>query len=193
MEFKEDEEVKLNFKRGSVWSLGGRLFLSFPLFSYKFLSVAEEEFGKRVWELFYEELKKAAEEHAYFFLDSAPVSKKILEEKPSLEEVFKFVVSLLHVYGLGIPRIEKNELPKGEAAVFLENSPFASEYFEKVGKSSRPVCTYISAVLAGFATAIYGKPIDCVEMKCRAMSVDECEFRVFPESMRLNYEFFRSS
>ncbi len=182
------DEVKLNRERGSVWTLSGRKILSPPLVFHKYPSVLEEEFGKRAWEMFHSIVSKEAERMTYKFLDSAPVSKYLREKNPGLEEVIKLVLGLLEAEGHGVIELVDCQLPEKSATLRVVNSPMSEEYKERIGESSRPVCDYSAAVFSGVFSAIYGRELACVEVKCSAMGEEYCEFKVILPEKKLDYQ-----
>jgi predicted hydrocarbon binding protein len=40
------------------------------------------------------------------------------------------------------------------------------------------MCTLTAGVLAGIFSYIFGKEVDCIEKKCKAIDSDYCEFEV---------------
>jgi predicted hydrocarbon binding protein len=45
-------------------------------------------------------------------------------------------------------------------------------------KSKEPVCHFISGFIAGALSVVFGKKVECVELRCKAKGDAFCEFRV---------------
>jgi len=89
-----------------------------------------------------------------------------------LQEIF-------NVYGLGEMTIEKIDNPDKMALIIVRESTIAEEWMKrKHEKAESPVCAITAGIIAGIFTYIFGKEIDCVEIKCMARGSPYCLFKV---------------
>lgn len=89
---------------------------------------------------------------------------------------------LARLFGsLGFGRIEIMKLNRQENRVFLKlvNSPIVESYKKNKKTSKKPVCLFISAILAGAFSAIFKKDVDCEETNCAVLKGQkDCKFIV---------------
>ncbi len=121
-------------------------------------------------EEFYKIIKKNAEEKVKSYT-------KILGSNPaSISED-----TLAALFGsLGFGKIEIMKLNREDKRVFLNltDSPIVKAYKKMGKKGKEPVCLFISAVLAGSFSAIFGKSVDCEEKSCSIKGGKSCNFVV---------------
>lgn len=79
--------------------------------------------------------------------------------------------------GYGIIEIVKTDMKNSEFEVRVHNSVNALG----VRGSKKPVCYMTEGSMAGAADIIFGRPMRCDEVKCKAMGDPYCEFHVYPE------------
>jgi len=81
---------------------------------------------------------------------------------------------------LGFGKIEIMKLNREKKRVFLKltDSPIVKAYKKMGKKSSKPVCLFVSAVLAGSFSAILGKDLNCEEKSCSIKGGKSCNFIV---------------
>ncbi len=68
---------------------------------------------------------------------------------------------------------------KKEALILIKDSTLAEEYMKKKKeKSENAVCALTAGVIAGMFSYIFGKQVDCAEVKCKAKGEGYCLFKV---------------
>jgi predicted hydrocarbon binding protein len=83
------------------------------------------------------------------------------------------IADIMNQYGFGDASIEKLDL-EGESVIIIRNSCIATSYKKK---QKKPVCSYISGLIAGAAVTISGKHnYECVETHCKARGDKYCRF-----------------
>jgi len=172
---------KILFEEGEIKGLGGRLNLVPSFLLIDFVRKLRTSYDDKVWLLYYNYVKSSALKHGFEILGSEVVKKWLSEEEVTKEIAFEKLVKLLEVYGFGLFEVVENELPE-KALVEVKNSSIALSVKELRGESSKPVCVYVSAFLAGIASAVYGEELDCIEEKCSVSGEDMCVFKLFPRS-----------
>ena len=75
--------------------------------------------------------------------------------------------------------VENIDNKLNKASITIKESTIALEWQEtNKNKSKSSVCTLTAGVIAGMFSYIFGKQVDCVEVKCRAKGEDYCAFEV---------------
>jgi len=172
---------KVVFTGGEIKGLGGRLNLVPTFLLIDFVRKLRTSYDEKVWLLYYNYVKSSALKHGFEILGSEVVKKWLSEEEVTKEVAFEKMVKLMEAYGFGVFEVKENSLPE-KALVEVKNSSIAMSVKEFRGEISKPVCVYVSAFLAGLASAVYGEELDCVEEKCSVSGEDVCVFTLFPRS-----------
>ena len=172
---------KISFNQGEIKSLGGRLNLVPSFLLIDLIRKMRANYDSKVWLFYYDYVKSSAMKHGFSVLESEEVKKWLTEENVTKAQVFEKMLGLVEAYGFGLASVQSNNLPK-EAFVELSSSSIALSVKEFRGESSKPVCVYVSAFLAGLASAVYGESLDCIEQKCMVSGEDKCLFKLFPRS-----------
>lgn len=111
-----------------------------------------------------------------FIGDIARLGRKIGQTD---EGTIAVLQDVFNVYGLGEMTIDKIENSSKQALVIVRESTIAEEWLKKKReRADDPVCTLTAGVIAGVFTYIFGKEVDCVEIKCMAKSGPYCMFKV---------------
>jgi len=107
-------------------------------------------------------------------IDISSLSKKI---GAGDQGIIKNLQDIFDIYGLGKMTIASLDNSKKQAVVRIYDSSIAEAYLNKNKKrSSKPTCTITAAVIAGIFSYLFGKRVDAIEEKCKAMGSDYCEF-----------------
>lgn len=79
---------------------------------------------------------------------------------------------------LGFGNIQIMQLNREKKHVFLQllDSPIVKAYKKMKKKSAKPVCLFVSAVLAGAFSAILEKDVNCEEKSCAIKGGKKCDF-----------------
>ena len=176
MDFK-----KISFNEGEIKGLGGRLNLVPSFLLIDLIRKMRANYDSKVWLFYYDYVKSSAMKHTFIILESDEVKNWLTENDLTKHQVFNEIVKLITAYGFGLVEVKSNNLPK-EAFVKLSNSSIALSVKEFRGESTKPVCVYVSAFLAGLASAVYGENFDCIEEKCIVSGEDKCVFKLFPRT-----------
>jgi len=176
MDFK-----KISFNEGEIKGLGGRLNLVPSFLLIDLIRKMRANYDSKVWLFYYDYVKSSAMKHTFIILESDEVKNWLTENDLTKHQVFSEVVKIIEAYGFGLVEVKSNNLPK-EAFVKLSNSSIALSVKEFRGESTKPVCVYVSAFLAGLASAVYGENFDCIEEKCIVSGEDKCVFKLFPRT-----------
>ncbi len=173
--------TKVEFNKGGIKGLGGRLNLVPSFLLIDLMRKMRASYDERVWLFYYDYVKSSALKHGFKILESDEVKAWLNENDLTMAQVFGELVKLVEAYGFGFVEVRENELPKS-AVVELRDSSIALSVKEFRGESSKPVCVYVSAFLAGLASAVYGESLDCVEEQCVVSGKSTCVFKLFPRS-----------
>lgn len=139
----------------------------YRLLQYTFRDVAEQRFGTEVCdELFYEAGTLAGK---YFF-------DRFLSDYKDLppNEFFAELQRILKEHGIGILRLEKTDLDKGEFLLTVSEDLDCSGLPE-IGIE---VCTYDEGFLAGIFEKFTGKKFKAKEVDCWCTGDRTCRFQV---------------
>ncbi|MBI3334333.1 hypothetical protein HYZ97_02505 [Candidatus Pacearchaeota archaeon] len=111
------------------------------------------------------------------FVDEiAALGKKIGETD---QGTIKTLQEIFNVYGLGEMVIQEIDNKANQALVAIKDSTIAGEWVRKnKRKSKSAVCTITAGVLAGVFSYIFGKEVDCAEIKCKAQGNSFCLFKI---------------
>ncbi|MBI2670825.1 hypothetical protein HYX18_02520 [Candidatus Woesearchaeota archaeon] len=95
----------------------------------------------------------------------------------SSEGILKDIQDIYETFGLGAMQIADLDQSKKRAIIRIKDSPTANLYLEKnKKKSSKAICIFISAFLAGTFSFLFNTSVDSVEKNCLAQGKDYCEF-----------------
>jgi predicted hydrocarbon binding protein len=89
-------------------------------------------------------------------------------------KIMEKLTKVLNQYGFGVTSIEKIDLKK-ESMLLMDNSCIATCYKTK---RKKPVCSYISGLIAGAMTVVTGKPFEVQETHCIAKGDKHCRFLI---------------
>jgi predicted hydrocarbon binding protein len=90
------------------------------------------------------------------------------------KKIMQKLVDVLRQYGFGSTSIEKIDL-KGESFLVLDNSCIATNYTRR---QKKPVCSYLSGLIAGAMNAVTGKSWEVTETHCWAKGNRHCRFMI---------------
>lgn len=111
-----------------------------------------------------------------FIGDIARLGRKIGQTD---EGTITVLQEIFNVYGLGDMTIEKIDNSDKQALIVVRESTIAEEWMKKRReKAENPVCAITAGVIAGIFSYIFGKELDCVEIKCMARGSPYCLFKV---------------
>ena len=105
-----------------------------------------------------------------------PVFISILKKKYKMSkmEMIKWAANSITLSGWGVVKIQKSDLSNCMTDIVIEDSTFAKLY----GKSNESTDVLLQGFFAGGATEIFGKNVDCKEIKCVSKGDPVCEFIV---------------
>ena len=92
-------------------------------------------------------------------------------------KLLDWAINSVHLAGWGLFTPSKFDVKKSEAMFKVEKSPFALA----AGKGKHPVDFIISGYIAGGLSVMFGKEINCKEVKCISTGYPYCEFIANPE------------
>ena len=124
--------------------------------------------------------KRHTEKFIRNVIEKSPFARLVSKSGWGRNKIAEKVVLILDDYGYGKTGIEKMDLNK-ESIVTLRNSCIATNYTKK---QKRPVCSYISGLLAGGTQAITGKACEVVETHCIAKGDKHCRFSIKVEKTK---------
>lgn len=134
--------------------IAGLLEQQDPVFNKKFYSVIKESVKKRFMKQVSKEFGLKGDKMVFF-----------------LE---KFFTSS----GWGAIKNLDLNFQKSEAIVSVSDNPFT----RLMQPAKQPVDHFLRGVFAGLFSNAFGKPVDCVEIKCSASGAQNCEFVIRPQN-----------
>jgi len=156
---------QLRFEEGRIL-LFGKPTIILP--AECFLSLTEDVGN---YEALYEKGKILGKE-LYF----APHLNLVEDEKKALI----LLIQLFNVLGFGKLRIGEIKFDEKRAIFTLENSIFG------ISKSIGG-CYYISGIIAGFMSEVFGEDTECIERECIKRGSPRCEFVVMTKTSKSKY------
>lgn len=174
---KETNWIKdIEFKDGRVEIFGVRHGIIDSATFYRI----REGFKKIVGSATDRILHMAGKSHTKEFVKSVLEQSRIVRIASKFdwgkEKITKKISKILNQYGYGVAEIVKFD-PENEMVLTLKDSIIGSFY---EGEEDKPTCSYLAGLLAGGATAILGKDVDCKEVKCIGKGDDVCKFVAKP-------------
>jgi hypothetical protein len=105
------------------------------------------------------------------------------------DELIKWAVKYFNLAGWGKLTFEASQITQGRALFRIEDSPIATDYLSKFGKSKFPVCHLHRGGLAAGGEFITGQPSEVIETKCVAQGHPHCEIVLRPRIELLKKEY----
>lgn len=129
---------------------------------------------EKAYQKTYESAKKGSLEY-----NSKYIQKQGFVDK---RKIIDWQAKIVTFAGWGNVEIAKIDFEKEEYYANFKNSPFPEVY----GKANHPIDFIVAGFIAGAFEASLKKPLDCVEIKCRAKGDPYCEFFVStPEAVKV--------
>ncbi len=157
------EGLEFNQEIGELSFKGVRYMLIRPETIIGFQKRAEELFGEKSNDLFYQSGLEAGKLSTVKYRDVFHLSN---------EESINFMAKMGREIGWGRFALLELDLPRKKMIFDVFNSPYAGAY----GKSEKPVCHFTRGVLAGKAEVIFDHLVKSVEVQCQAKGDENCRF-----------------
>ncbi len=101
---------------------------------------------------------------------------KPLAEAEDPEDRLRQIEEFLATAGYGRYTYRATDAANAETEWILPDSTLARMH----ARSREPVCHLYEGFLAGWLTVLFDRPVECVEVECRAKGDDRCLFRTKP-------------
>ncbi|MBU4342369.1 MAG: 4-vinyl reductase [Candidatus Altiarchaeota archaeon] len=162
-------------EKGEIWILGSRVAIVninlFKSFRDNMLKIAGPA-GER---MIYLSAREHTIKYVKYMIKKSRIAQLASKTGLGKKYITEQVAQILTQFGYGKMTVEK--IGGEEMIASLENSVIGMQY----ENSEKPVCTHIAGLIAGGATAIYGKEYDCKETECIAKGDPVCRFVIRPK------------
>ena len=169
------KDTKFIDEKGEIWILGSRVAIVnigiFKSFRESMLRIAGPA-GER---MIYLAAREHTKTYVVYMIEKSKVAQIASKTGLGKKYITEQVAQILTQFGYGKMMVEK--IDGEEMIASLENSVIGMQY----ENSEKPVCTHIAGLIAGGATAIYGKEYDCKETECIAKGDPVCRFVIRPK------------
>jgi len=166
------KDTKFIDEKGEIWILGSRVAIVnislFKSFRDSMLRIAGPA-GER---MIYLSAREHTTKYVRYMIEKSKIAQIASKTGLGKKYITEQVAQILTQFGYGKITVEK--IGGEELIASLENSVIGVQY----ENSEKPVCTHIAGLIAGGATAIYGKAYDCKEVECIAKGDPVCRFTV---------------
>jgi predicted hydrocarbon binding protein len=159
------------FEEGRI-VIGGRrtMVMSFDSF-IAIQKTIERVYGDKWENVIYNGVKKGAHHMWLHYLGKKGLD---IADHPTNVEYAKNMLTIFNTTGFGTLQLSSLDAKKMNARFISRNSTIAEEYKDR----GKPVCYFTAAIIASLMGIVFGKDMDCKEVKCRAKGDPYCEFVV---------------
>ncbi|MDY6865685.1 MAG: V4R domain-containing protein [Halobacteriota archaeon] len=166
----------MKMEDGKLFHYGIRVgMLDFKIFNIIFKE-ADRLIGPVVGTIIYRAVKKQTAESVNSILEATGFKIGEVQEfdDKTMKSLLKMgVADLMSQFGWGSMKITEFDTEAGFIRLCVKDSVVADSYDEE---QEKPVCFFISGMIAGGASALLDRDIECKEVKCKACGEDHCEF-----------------
>lgn len=154
---------QISFDEGKIKLLDQPVVITPVIIYSKMLQIMRKKYGKEGDKIFYNASKETGIKYMTILKEKYRMSKN---------EMSKWAANSITLSGWGKVKVMKYDFSKCVSHIIVEDSVFANSY----GKSKISTDVILQGFFAGGATSIFGKNVECKEIKCVSKGDPFCEF-----------------